>query len=92
MDKDISNFIPIGNRLLLKRKAEEKRKDGLIIPDSAKKGNEEFEVVAIGDQVKTSFSLSDVVFLERYAGQEINLYGDEYTIVKDDQILAIIKE
>ena len=91
---------PLGDRILVKPlPAEEKTKGGIIIPDTAKERPQEGEVVAVGkgrpagDKVQPlEVKKGDHVLYSKYAGTEVRgKDGQEYLIMKEDDILAIIK-
>lgn len=92
---------PLGDRVLLKvLEAEAKTKGGIIIPDVAKEKPQEGEVVAVGKgKISESGSLTplevkvgDKVLFAKYGGTEVTTKdGEEYLIVKEEDILAIVK-
>jgi chaperonin GroES len=90
---------PLGDRILVKRlEAQDVVKGGIIIPDSAKEKPQEGIVVAVGEGRKTSsgktipfeVKVGDRVMIEKYTGSEITFDNDEYTIIKEEGVLAII--
>ena len=92
---------PLGNRVLAQRlEPEEKMKGGIILPDSAKKKQENAKIVAVGtgkrlDDGKTlpmPVKVGDIILMDKYSGQEITLDDEEYVILKADDIIAIIEE
>lgn len=92
---------PLGNRVLVRRlEAEEKLKGGIILPDTAKKKQEQAEVVAIGTGKKDKngnptpipVKVGDIILMEKYAGQEVTLADEEFVIVRSDDIIAIIEK
>jgi chaperonin GroES len=92
---------PLGNRVLVQRlEPEEKMKGGIILPDSAKKKQESARVMAIGSGKKLEdgktipmpVQVGDVILMDKYSGQEVSLDGEEYMILKADDIIAIIEE
>lgn len=92
---------PLGNRVLVQRlEPQETMKGGIILPDSAKKKQETAKVVAIGsgkrlDDGKTvpvPVKVGDVILMDKYSGQEVNIDDEEYMILKADDIIAIIEE
>ncbi len=100
-NKKTVQFRPLGNRVLLKRlEAEEVTKGGILLPDSAKKKQEEAEVIAVGpgkkdkdgNLVAPSVQPGDIVIMQKYAGQEVTLDDVEYVIVKADDLIAIIEK
>jgi chaperonin GroES len=99
--KNAPKFQPLGNRVLLRRlDAEEKLKGGIILPDSAKKKQEQAEVVAIGTGKKDKngvplpipVKVGDIVLMEKYSGQEVTIDDETYVILKSDDIIAIIEK
>lgn len=95
------NFRPLGNRVLVKRlEQEEKLKGGIILPDTAKKKQEQAEVIAVGTGthdkqgklIPCPVKVGDIILMEKYASQEITLNNEEYVIVRGDDIIAIIEK
>lgn len=93
-------FKPLGNRVLVRRlEQEEKLKGGILLPDTAKKKQEQAEVVAIGTGKKDKngslipipVKIGDIILMEKYSGQDIKLEDEEYVILKADDIIAIIE-
>lgn len=93
-------LLPLGNRVLVSRlEPEEKLKGGIVLPDSAKKKQEQARVIAIGPGKKDKngniipmpVKVNDVILMEKYSGQEINLNDEEFIIIKADDIIAIIE-
>lgn len=93
-------FQPLGNRVLVRRlEQEEKLKGGIILPDTAKKKQEQAEVVAIGTGKKDKndklipipVKIGDIIIMEKYSGQDIKLEGDDFVILKADDIIAIVE-
>lgn len=93
---------PLGDRVLVKPlEAEEKTKSGIVIPDSAKEKPQEGEIIAVGKGrmaddgkiVPLEVKKGDRVLYGKYTGSEVTTKdGDEYLIMKEDDILAIIKK
>lgn len=92
-------FKPLGNRVLVRRlAAEETLKGGIILPDNAKKKQEQAEVVAVGTGKKDKqnqlipvpVNVGDIVLMEKYSGQEVTLNDEEYIIVRSDDLIAVI--
>lgn len=85
---------PINDRVVVKAApAEEKTSGGIIIPDTAKEKPQRGEVVAVGpgkDGNAMTVSVGDVVLFGKYAGQEVNLEGQDYLIMREDDILVIV--
>lgn len=91
---------PLGNRVLVKRlESEEKLKGGIILPDTAKKKQEQAEVVAVGPGKKDNdgklqpmpVKVGNVVLMDKYSGQEVTVDDVEYVIVRADDLIAIIE-
>lgn len=91
---------PLANRVLVKhQEAEDTVKGGIILPDSAKKKPETAVVVAVGPGQKDKeghllampVKVGDVVLLDKYAGQQVDIDGEEYQILKSDDIIAIVE-
>ena len=92
---------PLGNRVLVRRlEAEEKLKGGIILPDTAKKKQEQAEVVALGSGKKDKngvlipmpVQVGDIILMEKYSGQEVTLEDEEFVILRADDIIAIIEK
>lgn len=85
---------PINDRVVIKPfSAEEKTTGGIIIPDTAKEKPQKGEVKAVGpgkDDVKMTVKKGDIVLYGKYAGQEINYEGEDYLIMREDDILVIL--
>jgi chaperonin GroES len=92
---------PLNDRLIVKRLEEEqKTKGGIIIPDSAKEKPIEGRVIAAGDgrinkegkKIPMEVKKGDRVLFAKYGGTEIKMDGEEYLMMKEDDILAVIEE
>ena len=90
---------PLGDRLLVQRvEAEGKTAGGILLPESAKEKPKEGIVIALGDGrtledgSKSSFSVSvgDRVLFTSYAGTDVKYGGEDYMIMREDDLLAII--
>jgi len=91
---------PLGDRVVIRPlEAQEKTKGGIIVPDTAKEKPQEGEVTAVGkgkvlENGKTEpleVKVGDKVLYGKYSGTEIKIDGEDYLIVKEEDILAIIK-
>ncbi|SFB44738.1 co-chaperone GroES [Clostridium frigidicarnis] len=86
---------PLGDRVVIKRlEAEETTKSGIILTGNAKEKPQEAEVVAVGpgtEKVKMEVKAKDKVLFSKYAGTEVKVDGEEYIIVKQEDILAIVE-
>ena len=92
---------PLNDRVLVKRlESEEKTAGGLFIPDTAKEKFSKGQVVAAGpgkagengERVALAVKAGDMVLFNKYAGTEVKLDGEELTIVKQNDILAVVEE
>jgi chaperonin GroES len=85
---------PINDRVVVKPQApEEKTKGGIIIPDTAKEKPLQGEVIAVGpgkDGNAMTVSVGDTVLYGKYAGQELSYEGQDYLIMREDDILVIL--
>jgi chaperonin GroES len=90
---------PLGDRVVLKQlEAEEKTKSGIILPEKSQEKPQEAEVVAVGPggvidgkEVTMQVSVGDKVIYSKYAGTEVKLGDDHFTVVKQNDILAKVK-
>ncbi len=93
---------PLADRVVVKRLEEEEAKtpSGIIIPDTAKEKPQKGVVVAVGPgridengkRVPMEVKVGDKVLFAKYAGSEVKIEGEEYLIMREDDILAIIEE
>jgi chaperonin GroES len=85
---------PIADRVIIKpASADEKTKGGLIIPDTAKEKPQRGEVIAVGpgkDGNLMTVQVGDLVLYGKYSGQEISYEGQDYLIMREEDILCII--
>ncbi len=88
-------LVPLGDRVVLKQmEAEEKTKSGIILTSQAQEKPQEAEVIAVGpgtEDVKMEVKAGDKVIYSKYAGTEVKLDGEEYIVVKQGDILAIVQ-
>ncbi len=91
---------PLGEKILVKRfEAEEKTAGGILLPDAAKEKPKEGKIIALGDgklldsgkRAKFQVKKGDKVVFTSYAGTEIDIDGEEYLLMAEDDILAIIE-
>lgn len=91
---------PIGNRILARRlDPEEKVKGGIILPDTAKQKQETAQVIAIGTGKKDKkgniipfpVKPGDKILMDKYSGQEVTIDGEEFVILRSDDIIAIVE-
>lgn len=93
------NIKPLSDRVLVRRLEddEEQKVGGIIIPDTAKEKPQEAEVVAVGPgrleegkHVSPEVKKGDKVLIGKYSGTEVKIEGEEYLIMREDDILAIV--
>ncbi|MBC6680564.1 co-chaperone GroES [Zhenpiania hominis] len=86
---------PLGNRVVIKRvEAEEKTASGIVLPGQAKEKPQMAEIVAVGpgtEEEKMEVKVGDTVIFSQYAGTEIKYQGEEYTILTQRDVLAIVE-
>lgn len=94
------NIRPLHDRVIVKRNdAETKTVSGIIIPDSAKEKPQEGEIVAAGSGIRKEdgtvlpldVKKGDKILFGKYAGTEIKIDGEEYIMMKEDDILGVIE-
>lgn len=90
---------PLGDKVLVKRlEAEEVTKGGIVLPDTAKEKPKEGKVIALGkgralrdgDWAAFTVKTGDTVLFSSYAGTEVKINGEEYLIMGEEDILAIV--
>ena len=86
-------LVPLGDRVVLKQiAAEETTKSGIILPDQAQEKPQQAEVVAVGPGgVIDGKEVSMQVIYSKYAGTNVKLENEEYIIVKQSDILAVVE-
>jgi chaperonin GroES len=91
---------PLQDRILVQRvKEEEKTKGGIIIPDTAKEKPAEGKVVAVGNgkldedgkRIALEVKKGDRILFGKYSGNEIKIEGEEYLIMREDDVLGVIE-
>ncbi|MBE6795535.1 MAG: co-chaperone GroES [Ruminococcaceae bacterium] len=90
---------PLGDRVVLKFcEAEEATKSGLLLTSAAQEKPQTAEILAVGPggivdgkEVKMEVKVGDKVILSKYAGTEVKLDGETYTIIRQSEILAIVE-
>ena len=89
---------PLGDRIVIKpTEAEEVTKGGIVLPDAAKERPQEGEVIAVGTgkvletgaKIPMEVKVGDKVIYSKYGGTEIKIGGEEYVILRQDDVLAI---
>ena len=92
-------LVPLGDRVVLKQlEAEETTKSGIVLPGQAQEKPQQAEVLAVGPggmvdgkEVKMEVAVGDKVIYSKYAGTEVKLDGDEFIIVRQSDILAVVR-
>jgi len=96
----MANITPLGDKILVKRlEAEEKTAGGIVLPDSAKEKPKEGKVIALGsgklldDGKRGAFQLKkgDRILFASYAGTEVKVEGEEYILMPEEDVLAVVK-
>lgn len=83
---------PLADRIVLEQvESEEKTSSGIILPDSAKEKPEQAKVIAVGPDVK-ELKTGDMVLYTKYGPNEVKVDGKEYLVVKEEDVMAIIKK
>lgn len=91
---------PLHDRVLVKRVEEKEQiRGGIIIPDTAKEKPQEGEVVAVGQgkvldngtRVEMALKAGDRVLFGKYSGSEVKLDGEEFLIMREDEVLGVIE-
>src|SRR6266851_4377624 len=92
---------PLGDRILVQRiKEEDKTKGGIFIPDTAKEKPQEGKIVAVGKGKMTEagklvapeVKAGDTVLFGKYSGSEVKLDGEEHMIMREEDLLACLKD
>jgi chaperonin GroES len=93
------NFRPLHDRVVVKRLEENEQKSGMIIiPDSAKEKPMQAKVMAVGNGVvqkdggrrALDVKPGDTILLGKYSGSDVRLDGEDYVVLREDEILAIV--
>ena len=93
-------LVPLGDRVVLKQLvAEETTKSGIVLPGQNKEKPQQAQVVAVGPggvvdgkEIKMEVKVGDNVIYSKYAGTEVKLEDEEFIVVKQNDILAIIEK
>ncbi len=91
-------LVPLGDKVVLKQlKAEETTKSGIVLPGQAQEKPQQAEVIAVGPggmvdgkEVTMQVKVGDKVIYSKYAGTDVKLGADEYVVVKQSDIVAIV--
>ncbi len=92
-------LVPLGDRVVLKQLvAEETTKSGIVLPGQAKEKPQQAEVVAVGPggivdgkEVEMQVKVGQTVIYSKYAGTEVKIEDDEFIIVKQSDIVAVVE-
>lgn len=86
---------PLGDRVVIKRlEAEEKTKSGIVLTGTAKERPQEAEVIAVGPGTKDidmEVKVGDKILYAKYTGTEVKVDGEEFIILKQEDVLAIVE-
>ena len=93
-------LVPLGDKVVLKQLlAEETTKSGIVLPGQAKEKPQQAEVIAVGPggvvdgkEVTMQVKVGDKVIYSKYAGTDVKLGDDEYIVIKQNDIVAIVEE
>jgi chaperonin GroES len=92
---------PLHDRIIVQRLEEgEQKVGGIIIPDSAKEKPQQGKVIAVGNgkvkddgtRVALDVKAGDTILFGKYSGQEIKVDGEEYLIMREDEVLGVLEE
>lgn len=93
-------LVPLGDRVVLKHlEAETTTKSGIVLPGQEKEKPQQAEVIAVGPggmvdgkEVAMAVKVGQIVIYSKYAGTEVKLGKEEYTVVRQSDILAVVEE
>lgn len=93
-------LVPLGDKVVLKQlEAEETTKSGIVLPGQAQEKPQQAEVVAVGPggmvdgkEVTMQVKTGDKVIYSKYAGTEVKLDGEEFIVVKQNDIVAVVTD
>ena len=92
--------VPLNDKIVVKRmEAEEKTAGGIVLPDTAKEKPKQGKVLSLGDgklletgeRVAPDLKAGDRILFGKYSGAEIKIEGEEYLILKEDEILGVLE-
>jgi len=92
-------FKPLADRVLVKPlEAKEQTKGGIVLPDTAKEKPQEGKIIAVsegkkgddGKVIPLSLKVGDIVLYGKYSGTEVTIDGDEYLIIREEDVLGIV--
>ena len=93
------NLKPLGDRIIIKAlKSEDKTKGGIVLPDTAKEKSQQGKVIAVGGGkvvgdkiVPLEVKKGDKILFGKYSGDEVKIGLEEYLIIKESDVLAVIE-
>ena len=93
-------LVPLGDRGVLKQlEAEETTKSGIVLPGQSKEKPQQAEVIAVGPgatvdgkEVKMQVSVGEKVIFAQYSGTKVKIEEEEYIVIKQEDILAVVKD
>ena len=94
------NLRPLQDRIIVQRvSAAEQKAGSIIIPDSAKEKPQQAKVVAVGngkrqengEVIALEVKAGDTILVGKYAGHEVSIDGEDYVILREDEVLAVIE-
>ena len=93
-------LVPLGDKVVLKQlEAEETTKSGIVLPGQAQEKPQQAEVIAVGPggivdgkEVQMQVKVGDKVIYSKYAGTDVKLGAEEFIVVKQNDIVAIVEE
>jgi chaperonin GroES len=93
------NIRPLGERVVIRKlEAEEKTKSGIVLPGQAQEKPQIAEVVAVGPggivegkEIVMEVKVGDKVIFPKYSGTEVKVDGEEYTIIEQSKLLAVVE-
>jgi chaperonin GroES len=99
VNKNVMNIRPLHDRIIVRRLEEGEQKSGaIIVPDTAKEKPQQGEVIAAGrgklnddgTRVPLDVKPGDRILFGKYTNQEVKLDGEEYLIMREDEVLAVL--
>ena len=92
-------LVPLGDRVVLKQlEAEETTKSGIVLPGQSKEKPQQAEVIAVGPggtvdgkEIKMEVKVGDQVIYSKYAGTDVKLEEEEFIVVRQSDILAVVE-
>jgi chaperonin GroES len=99
-EREFMKIRPLHDRVIVQRiEEEEKTKGGIIIPDTAKEKPQEGKVIAVGTgkilengtKLSLDVKVGDKILFGKYSGTEIKIEGDEFLMMREDDILGVIE-